>query len=121
MALRAKPPAANGDLRGGKGSLHEGGVRVPTIVTWPGKLKPAVVTVRLCLLLPTSVQQVRDGARAGVESVLGGRVADLGEQRPRHGGDVERGARGDFAPDHHEAHGGVGLAGDARRRQRTPG
>lgn len=33
-------PASNGILRGGKGTLHEGGVRVPTIFNWPGKLSP---------------------------------------------------------------------------------
>jgi arylsulfatase A-like enzyme len=37
------PPASNGDLRDGKSSLYEGGVRVPAIVNWPAKLKPAVV------------------------------------------------------------------------------
>jgi arylsulfatase A-like enzyme len=36
-------PASNGDLRGGKGSLHEGGVRVPTIFNWPARLKPRVI------------------------------------------------------------------------------
>lgn len=38
-----KLPANNAPFRGGKGSLHEGGVRVPAIFNWPGKLKPAVV------------------------------------------------------------------------------
>lgn len=37
------PPASNGELRDGKSSLYEGGVRLPAIVNWPAKLKPAVV------------------------------------------------------------------------------
>jgi arylsulfatase A-like enzyme len=33
-------PAKNGTLRGKKGTVYEGGIRTPGIVSWPGKLKP---------------------------------------------------------------------------------
>jgi arylsulfatase A-like enzyme len=33
-------PTDNSPARLGKGSAHEGGVRVPLIVTWPAKIKP---------------------------------------------------------------------------------
>jgi arylsulfatase A-like enzyme len=55
VALEEKPPASNGDLRGGKGSLHEGGVRVPTIFYWATKLKPHIVNEPLAMVdvMPT--------------------------------------------------------------------
>jgi arylsulfatase A-like enzyme len=34
---------SNGPFRGQKGRLHEGGIRVPAVVSWPGRLKPGTV------------------------------------------------------------------------------
>jgi arylsulfatase A-like enzyme len=38
---------SNGELRAGKGTLYEGGVRVPAFVTWQGKIKPGTVSNEL--------------------------------------------------------------------------
>jgi arylsulfatase A-like enzyme len=35
-----KIPARNGHLRGKKGTVYEGGIRTPALVSWPGRLKP---------------------------------------------------------------------------------
>lgn len=43
LALGTKPPATNKPFSGGKGSLKEGGVRLPAIVNWPGKIKASVI------------------------------------------------------------------------------
>jgi len=55
VGLGEKPPASNGGLRAGKGSLYEGGVRVPAFANWPGVLKPATVNgpVHMVDIMPT--------------------------------------------------------------------
>ncbi|MCZ6514873.1 MAG: arylsulfatase, partial [Acidobacteria bacterium] len=35
---------ANGELRGYKGSMYEGGLRVPMIARWPGRIRPGAVS-----------------------------------------------------------------------------
>jgi len=45
-----------GELKGGKTDLHEGGIRVPALVSWPGHIQPKTETNELCHsndLLPT--------------------------------------------------------------------
>ena len=63
------------DLRGLKGSMHEGGIRVPAIVRWPGKAAAAVV------LLPPRGAAAQAGprdlqVRVALAPVLWGRVLD---------------------------------------------
>jgi arylsulfatase A len=38
--LKEDPPTHNTPWRAGKGFLYEGGIRVPLIVRWPGRVKP---------------------------------------------------------------------------------
>ena len=47
--------SSNGRLRGQKSQLYEGGHRVPTVMSWPGRIKPGVsaATAHSVDLLPT--------------------------------------------------------------------
>ena len=50
---------SNGELRGRKRDLYEGGIRVPLIARWPGKIQPGTVTDHVCAFwdfLPTFVE-----------------------------------------------------------------
>lgn len=38
-----KPPTSNAPLRSGKGTLYEGGIRIPLMIRWPGRTIPGAV------------------------------------------------------------------------------
>jgi arylsulfatase A-like enzyme len=73
VEIGAKTPASNGDLRGGKGSLHEGGVRVPTIFSWPAKLKPKVVNEPLSMVDVMPTVLARAGAKGSPDHPFDGK------------------------------------------------
>ncbi len=52
----ATVPGSNASLRGGKGTLFEGGIRVPMIVVWPGRIRSGAISNEFSIhtdLLPT--------------------------------------------------------------------
>jgi len=73
VELGAKTPASNGNLRGGKGSLHEGGVRVPTIFYWSGKLKPSIVNEPLGMVDVMPTVLALTGARGSPDHPFDGK------------------------------------------------
>lgn len=63
-----------GPFRGLKGDVYEGGMRVPLIARWPGKIKAGVITDHVCYfpdVLPTfmEVAGTADTAPKGVDGV----------------------------------------------------
>ncbi|MDF1841814.1 MAG: sulfatase [Rubripirellula sp.] len=79
---------SNHPLRGGKGGIHEGGVRVPAVVVWPGITKPGSrsdVRIQSNDLYPTILRMVnlewpQDHEIDGVDfrPALHGKVMDRG-------------------------------------------
>lgn len=68
-------------LRGLKGSLYEGGIRVPLVARWPGKIKPSSTSSRLGAFwdfLPTiaEVADVEFGGKVDGVSMLGDFLGD---------------------------------------------
>jgi arylsulfatase A-like enzyme len=61
----------NAPLRAGKGHLYEGGIRVPFIVRWKGRIKPGVSDVPVCSndIFPTALAAAGVSRQYGVDGV----------------------------------------------------
>jgi arylsulfatase A-like enzyme len=62
-------PKTGAQFRGGKGNLYEGGLRLPWIARWPGRIAPATRTDQLCYfpdLMPTFAEIA--GAKAPADT-----------------------------------------------------
>jgi len=77
---------STGPLRGLKTMLYEGGIRVPTIARWPGRIKPGSVTEHVSAFwdwLPTFAEMlgVRSGSDTDGISLLPTLLGNPGEQK----------------------------------------
>lgn len=65
------PSTINAPLREGKGFLYEGGVRVPFLMRWPGKIAPGVddTPVWSCDVLPTLAEFAGQTPQAELDGV----------------------------------------------------
>jgi len=63
------PSTYNAPYRGGKGYVYEGGLREPTIIRWPGKVKPAVIDTPIIHLdfVPTLLKLAGVNVPAGLD------------------------------------------------------
>jgi len=80
--------ANNGDLRDGKGSMYEGGIRVPAFCVWPNHIQPAAVSLQPAITMdiyPTLSEVAGITIRHKVDgisllNVLLGKVKNLPER-----------------------------------------
>lgn len=91
------PITSNHPLRGGKGGIHEGGVRVPAVIVWPGVTKPGSrsgVRIQSTDLYPTilrmlNVERPKEHVIDGVDFAIA-----------LHGEDMDRGPMFTHVPGH---------------------
>ena len=77
-----------GPLRGLKGSMYEGGIRVPAVVRWPGHVKAGAVSDRITGFedwMPTLLELIgeRAAAPAGIDGISFAPTLLGKSQRPR--------------------------------------
>ena len=83
----------NGGLRGHKGTIYEGGIRIPTIVRWPAKINGSSALkagsssdriIDVTDMLPTFSELAEARPPAGIDGVsIASFLGGSGEQRPR--------------------------------------
>lgn len=63
---------SNGELRGGKRDLYEGGIRVPFIAKWPGKIEPGSVNDHISYfpdMMPTFAALANQPIPPGIDGI----------------------------------------------------
>lgn len=77
---------SNGNLRGGKRDLYEGGIRVPFIAKWSGKIKPGTVSDHISYfpdMMPTFSELANQPVPQGIDGIsMVSTLFGQGEQEP---------------------------------------
>ncbi len=91
------PITSNHPLRGGKGGIHEGGLRVPAVVVWPGVTQPGArseVRIQATDLYPTTLQML------DVDRPTGHVIDGVDFSQALHGEAMDRGPMFTLVPGH---------------------